>query len=107
MQALEEEIEQAQRDLQVMIPTAKVHFRYVRCGKKGCRCQEGRGHGPYACALKVEGRVKTHYLGKEPKLPEGAVSKAEYRRFVKRLEELRREREKIFDRIARALEALR
>ena len=23
-----------------------VRKRYVRCGKKGCHCQEGRGHGP-------------------------------------------------------------
>jgi len=108
LQALEEEIEQACRDLQAMVPTAKIQFRYVRCGKKGCRCTEGRGHGPYAYASeKVGGKVRTRYLGKEPKLPKGAVDKRTYRLFVKRLEELRREREKIFDRIARALEHLR
>ncbi len=21
--------------------------RFVRCGKRGCRCQKGRGHGPF------------------------------------------------------------
>jgi hypothetical protein len=42
----------------------------VRCGKKGCKCAEGRLHGPYWYAYWTEGgRTRSQYVGK--KLPRG------------------------------------
>nr|BAL52693.1 hypothetical conserved protein [uncultured prokaryote] len=38
---------------------------YVKCGKKGCSCAQGQGHGPYWYAYwKEGGTLKKQYLGK-------------------------------------------
>jgi hypothetical protein len=40
----------------------------VRCGKKGCKCADGKLHGPYWYAYWLEnGKTKSQYVGK--KLP--------------------------------------
>jgi hypothetical protein len=40
----------------------------VRCGKHGCRCAEGKLHGPYWYSYQRDGgKVKSRYVGK--KLP--------------------------------------
>ena len=40
----------------------------VRCGKEKCKCASGELHGPYWYSyMRVEGRVKSQYIGK--KLP--------------------------------------
>jgi hypothetical protein len=31
----------------MLVLRATLRRRYVRCGKPGCHCQEGRGHGPF------------------------------------------------------------
>ena len=37
----------------------------VRCGKKGCKCVEGKLHGPYWYAYWSEGgKTKSQYIGK-------------------------------------------
>lgn len=37
----------------------------VKCGKPGCKCADGSGHGPYWYAFSREGdRVKSKYIGK-------------------------------------------
>ena len=37
----------------------------VRCGKHGCRCAKGRGHGPYWYAYwREDGRTVSRYLGR-------------------------------------------
>lgn len=42
----------------------------IRCGKKGCRCTEGKLHGPYWYAYWSEGgKTKSQYVGK--RLPKG------------------------------------
>ena len=40
---------------------------YKRCGKKGCKCAEGRGHGPkyYLSISQAGGRPKMEYVSKE------------------------------------------
>jgi len=50
--------------------------------------------------------VRTRYLGKTLRLPEGAIDKGTYRRLMKHLKELRKERERILKRIEWALEVL-
>lgn len=62
------------RDLDVVKEerTRRVVYRqeYVKCGKKGCHCAEGQGHGPYWYAYyrsPRSGRVVSKYLGKEKK----------------------------------------
>jgi hypothetical protein len=38
---------------------------YVKCGKKGCRCAAGEGHGPYTYKYwKEGGRLRKAYVGK-------------------------------------------
>lgn len=38
---------------------------YVKCGKKGCRCEAGEGHGPYTYKYwKEGGRLRKQYVGK-------------------------------------------
>lgn len=40
----------------------------VSCGKEGCKCQRGEGHGPYWYAYWYEGAKHTSlYIGKEDK----------------------------------------
>src|SRR5947209_3704243 len=42
----------------------------VRCGKKGCKCTEGKLHGPYWYAYWTEGgKTRSQYVGK--RLPKG------------------------------------
>src|SRR3972149_8460612 len=36
--------------------------RYVRCGKAGCRCQRGRGHGPVLYLSVSLGVGRTHQV---------------------------------------------
>jgi hypothetical protein len=39
---------------------------YVKCGKQGCSCAKGKGHGPYWYAYWREGKkLKKKYLGKK------------------------------------------
>jgi hypothetical protein len=38
-------------------PSCYLERRLVRCGKKGCRCRSGIGHGPY---VYLRGRVVRH-----------------------------------------------
>jgi len=46
----------------------------VRCGKKGCKCNEGKLHGPYWYAYWSEGvKTRSQYVGK--KLPEQIVKR--------------------------------
>jgi hypothetical protein len=44
-----------------------VRTRYVRCGKEGCHCQDGEGHGPvyYLSVTLSTGRTKQITLGKD------------------------------------------
>jgi len=38
---------------------------FVKCGKRGCQCASGRGHGPYIYAYYREnGRVCKRYIGR-------------------------------------------
>ena len=40
-----------------------VHEQWVRCGKRGCRCQKGKLHGPYyAHFYRAGGRLRKRYL---------------------------------------------
>jgi hypothetical protein len=106
--ALGKEIHKVNRELAEVVPTAKVFFKYVRCGTTGCHCQTGDGHGPYAYQSVRRGkRVKTHYLGRNPKLPEGSFDRSQYNQLIQRLTKLRREREQLYDRIERAIQLLR
>jgi hypothetical protein len=108
LETLDKEISRLRKELGGLVPTAKFQFKYVRCGKS-CHCAHSKKrHGPYAYAnVRKGGRVETIYLGKEPKLPEGSIDKANYNRLVQRLKELREQREKVFGKIERALHLMR
>jgi hypothetical protein len=48
----------------------------IRCGKKGCKCVEGKLHGPYWYTYWSEGgKTKSQYIGK--RLPKGVKSARE------------------------------
>ena len=106
---LDKEIERLGKELAGCVPTHKIEWRFVRCGKSRCHCARGsRGHGPYAYAKKREGKkVKSIYLGKSWAPPPGAVSVAEYRRLQKELSRLRARREELWLRAEWALEVLK
>jgi hypothetical protein len=57
--------------LQAHHTTRKTYrLELVRCGKEGCRCVDGRLHGPYWYAYWSEGgKTRSQYIGKE--LPKG------------------------------------
>lgn len=41
--------------------------RYIRCGKAGCTCARGRGHGPYVYLVfwdPVSKAMRSRYMGK-------------------------------------------
>ena len=109
LRALEEAIEQAKQNLEGLFPTSKIQWKYVRCGKDRCHCAKGgRGHGPYAYVQRKKGgKVQWTYLGKDPKLPEGAVDRNTYRAMTKQLDALRKRREKLLSTVDQALLALR
>lgn len=40
-------------------------LEYVKCGKQGCRCATGQGHGPYWYSYqRRNGRVTSEYIGR-------------------------------------------
>ncbi len=109
LEELDAEIERTRAELREMTPQAKLYFKYVRCGKPNCRCNEGQKHGPYAYASyrDDDGRVRTVYWGKEPKLPADYIPQSVHRKFERRLMRLRKEREALLDRAEEALRQLR
>jgi hypothetical protein len=43
---------------------------YIKCGKPGCKCNDGDKHGPYWYAYWSEGnKTRKKYIGKNLKLP--------------------------------------
>lgn len=63
--------------------------RYKRCGKPGCKCAEGRGHGPkYYLSVSFPGqRPQMDYVPQEM-YPQAAEFVANYRRAREILEEI-------------------
>jgi hypothetical protein len=75
--ALEEEIEKREQAGEMETqkeaePTVRIVEKYVKCGKPGCRCAAGQGHGPFLYRYWKEGG-KTHceYVGKPTKKEPG------------------------------------
>jgi hypothetical protein len=63
--------------------------RYKRCGKPGCKCAEGRGHGPkYYLSVSFPGqRPQMDYVPQET-YPQAAEFVSNYRRAREILEEI-------------------
>lgn len=63
--------------------------RYKRCGKPGCKCAEGRGHGPkYYLSVSFPGqRPQMDYVPQET-YPQATEFVANYRRAREILEEI-------------------
>ena len=108
LEALEAQIREIEGKLQSIpasAPAGTLQEKFVKCGKPGCRCSKGKGHGPYYyLAVKEKGKTKTIYLGRE--LPEGYLSPKEHARLKAQLKELRRRRDSIVERLDRAIEIL-
>ncbi len=65
--------------------------RYGRCGKEGCRCAEGRGHGPYyVLSTRSAGRGAFTYLddGQAARAKELVRRQREWKAGLRRLRRL-------------------
>ena len=61
---------------------------YRRCGREGCRCREGKKHGPaYYLSTKEKGKTQMLYIPKE-RLGEARAAVREYKRLKGRLEQI-------------------
>ena len=63
--------------------------RFVRCGRPGCHCQEGKGHGPFLYLSVTLGVGKTVQITIAPK------DRAIARRYVRNYQRLQRMLEKV------------
>ncbi len=85
------------------MPPGAVRAKYVRCGRSGCRCQDGQPHGPYYVARqRRDGRIEETYLGREAPQPYPGRRQA-----LLRLRELARERDRLHAAVERATGVLR
>ena len=82
--------------------------RPVTCGKEGCRCREGKPHGPFLYLVRQrEGRRQWSYLGKAS---QGALAEAvrrhhRFRRLVQEFRALSRQEEECLQALEEALMA--
>jgi hypothetical protein len=63
--------------------------RFVRCGKPGCHCQEGKGHGPFLYLSVTLGVGKTIQITIAPK------DRGTARRYVRNYQRLQRMLEEV------------
>ena len=59
----------------------------VKCGRKGCECEDGWKHEKVHLLLNFRGRTRTRYVGRERE-PEVAALLSEYQRGWQIIEEL-------------------
>lgn len=50
----------------LVVLRATLRRRYVRCGKSGCHCREGQGHGPFIYLSTSRGVGQTRQITVEP-----------------------------------------
>jgi len=50
-----------------LVLRATLRRRYVRCGKSGCHCRAGRGHGPFIYLSTSHGSGRTRQITVEPR----------------------------------------
>jgi len=71
----------------------KLCEQFIRCGKAGCRCQEGERHGPYYYRIWREGsRVQKVYVKREEleSVQAACDSYKDYQAGLRQLREMRR-----------------
>ena len=69
LQLLHKELSSIDKVLQGFPSRGWIEWKYVKCGKKSCSCQQGKGHGPYAYLRYWEdGHLKSIYLGKTSRI---------------------------------------
>lgn len=81
--------------------------RYGRCGKEGCACREGRGHGPYyVLSTRSAGKGGFVYLDGEQaqRARELVQRQREFRAGMRRLRELNLELVDLLQRYQQALQ---
>lgn len=82
-----------------------IEWKFVKCGKKSCSCQSGKGHGPYAYLRYWEnGHLKSIYLGKTSniKIPEDQKQTLEDRK--RKIQETIQHLEQIIEECTKLLE---
>jgi hypothetical protein len=69
LQQLQKELSTIDRVLNGRPEKGWIEWKYVKCGKKSCSCQLGKGHGPYAYLRYWENnKLKSIYLGKTSRI---------------------------------------
>lgn len=63
----------ANSNQQIRINGVQYRLQYRRCGKPGCKCNTGQGHGPYWYSY--DGNSAAKYVG--AKLPESVIAHVE------------------------------
>ena len=80
-------------------------INYAACGKPNCRCKKKghKGHGPYYYAqLKVKGRYKNVYLGKNKELIGLARRYSEYIKNIARVRQINKEIDQLLEKLNRS-----
>lgn len=67
--------------------------QYIRCGKVGCRCEQGKRHGPYYYRIWREGEQVHKVYVKRTDLEMIQQACNAYRNYQQMLRETRRQRE--------------
>ena len=57
----------------MLVLRATLRRRYVRCGKAGCHCREGKGHGPFVYLSASHGAGRTRQSTVAPEACEVAA----------------------------------
>lgn len=80
--------------------------RHTRCARPGCRCGNGKLHGPFLyLSQRVDGRTRWHYIGKATQGPlaQAARRHQTFREHASILRRLAREQEQCLAALERAL----
>lgn len=85
------------------LDASRLVLEHRRCGKAGCGCRDGQGHGPYLYRVKVsEGKRRLEYIP-EPQVAAAHQARQAYEAHQRNLSEyvkLNREIEELFTSIA-------
>lgn len=70
-------------------------YKYIKCGKEGCHCEDGKKHGPYLHLQtydKKTKKIKTKYIKKseEEIYKEKFAENKEYNKLMKELMKLKK-----------------
>lgn len=101
LEKINREIERLENLVDGMFDTGlhgSIVLKYIKCGKEGCKCEDGYKHGPYPHIqfYDGDGKLKTLYIKKNlvDQYALKLYENKQYRENIKELVKLYKEREK-------------